>query len=65
MQVSSEELAGWRQRQVLFGSSVGSICRGMTQHEVACLFQRACICVRAYEPGTGVRCTSHSRERLV
>ena len=48
-------MRGWGRRSVLFGSSIGSICRGMTKREVSHLFRRCLVCVRAYVPATGER----------
>ncbi|KAK9817100.1 hypothetical protein WJX72_009565 [[Myrmecia] bisecta] len=44
---------GLRKRHIYFGQSISSICRGMTQHEVAALFKDGRICVRAYQPASG------------
>jgi hypothetical protein len=40
-------------RHVHFGSSVAAVCRGMHQREVARLFTRECLCVRAVDLSTG------------
>ena len=65
LQVTEDELKGWTRRSVLFGSSIGSICRGMTEREVSHVFRRCLVCVRAYVPATGeqsmVLCTPSLR----
>lgn len=52
--MTEEEIEGWQQKTVLFGSHIGALCKGMTQQEVAYLFRYASICVRAYNPATGI-----------
>lgn len=52
-QVPGAKLGSWRSRGVYMGVQAASICRGMQQGEVAHLFNRACICVRAYNSTTG------------
>lgn len=47
-------MTSWETRNVLFGSSISAISRGMTQLEVSYLFKHACICVRAYSAATGM-----------
>lgn len=43
----------WQQHSVYFGSTVVSVCRGMTTRQVAAFFARGILCVRAYDPSTG------------
>ena len=52
-QVSAAELGAWPQHTVYFGSTVVSVCRGMTTRQVAAFFARGVLCVRAYDPSTG------------
>ena len=52
-QVPAAELNKWQQHSVYFGSTVVSVCRGMTTRQVAAFFDRGILCVRAYYPSTG------------
>lgn len=46
-------LLGGARHVVHFGGHIGGICRGMGQAQVARLFAKKLICVRAYTPFTG------------
>ena len=46
-------MSAWQQHSVYFGSTVVSVCRGMTTRQVAAFFDRGILCVRAYYPSTG------------
>ena len=52
-QVCEQELVTWPTRQIHFGTSVASVCRDMTQQDVAAFYKHGLLCIRAYNPCTG------------